>query len=151
MKSLYQDALKVHYKSPIGRDREISASHQSDGYNASCGDEISLFLQIDANNNIIDIAFKSDCCAICTASASILCQLSTKSDLATLNSYYQSLKQRLNNQTNENIVSDVVEFEGLLSIENHPSRINCALLPWQTAIVAMNSPIEINQEVSANA
>jgi len=152
MENLYQDALKAHYKSPIGFNREISVSHQSDGYNASCGDEISLFLQIDANNTIVDIAFKADCCAICTASASILCQLSTNSNLATLNSCHQYLKQQLNNQAGENITQiDITEFECLLPVANHPSRINCALLPWQTAIAAINTPIDFEQTVLTNA
>jgi len=150
MENLYQDALKAHYKSPVGLDCDIKVSHHFDGYNASCGDEISVFLRI-GNAHIIDIAFKTDSCAICTASASILCQLSVGISLAALKSDYQNLKQRLNNQSPEEISLDPSKFECLLPVSHHPSRINCALLPWQTAVAAINSPVEIKQAVPANA
>ncbi len=151
MNNLYQQALKKHYQAPIGLNKHINISHFSEGYNASCGDEISLSMQVDSRSETIDdISFRSDSCAICTASASILCLLSIGINLETLQSYYQYLKTQLNHPcgslnnslltANHSETQKSAEFDILLPISAHPTRINCALLPWQTAIAAFSSP-----------
>ena len=152
MKNLYQAALKVHYTNPVGRNRQICPTHQYDGYNASCGDEISLFLQIGADDSIQDIAFQSDCCAICTASASLLCQISIGNDRNALESDFKNLEYLLNHQSS-NAIEKSSKFECLLPIGHHPGRINCALLPWQAAISAFYSPIntQVSQAAKINA
>jgi nitrogen fixation NifU-like protein len=151
MNNLYQQALKRHYLDPVGLNKRINVSHFSEGYNASCGDEISLSMQVNSNSETIcDISFESDSCAICTASASILCRLSIGIDRKTLQSHYQYLKTQLNHPcdsvnnnplvVNHSETKKTAELDILLPIGAHPGRINCALLPWQTAIAAFNSP-----------
>lgn len=149
MDNLYQAALKSHYSAPIGQNRSISVTHYSDGYNASCGDEISITLQIK-ENTIDDIAFESDSCAICTASASILCKISKQKDLNALQSSYQQLLAALKTST-DNFDLTHQELKILQPISQYPSRVNCALLPWQTAIQAMNSPIVEHKSLTSNA
>jgi len=143
VKNLYQqETLKALYTSPVGKDRPICATHRYEGYNASCGDEISLFLQIGESDSIDDMAFQSDCCAICTASASLLCQISIGNDRNSLESDFQRLEYLLNHQSSISTEKSN-KFECLLPISHHPGRINCALLPWQAAISAFYSPIKI--------
>jgi len=149
MDNLYQTALKSHYSKPIGLNRRICVTHCSDGYNASCGDEISITLQI-RENIIDDIAFESDCCAICTASASIMCKISKQKDLTALELFYQQLLVALRPLA-DNIDTPHQELKILQPISQYPSRINCALLPWQTAIEAMNSPIDEYKGLTTNA
>ncbi len=147
MENLYQDALKTHYLNPIGLDEPICASHCSEGYNASCGDEVTILLDINPTGTLVNsIAFENDSCAICTASASLLCQFAVGKELKSIISCYQYLQKSLNkkdiskpdNQWFDSNTSP--EIACLLSISAHPSRINCALLPWQTAIEAFDTP-----------
>ena len=139
MDNLYQQALKAHYSAPIGQNRRIDGTHSSDGYNASCGDEIRVTLQIN-KNTINDITFESDSCAICTASASILCEVSKQSDLESFRSIYQQLHAALQTTSDvSNLTHQTLKI--LMPIKQYPSRVNCALLPWQTAIEAIQSPI----------
>lgn len=142
MERLYQDALKAHYMTPVGLNRHICVSHQSEGYNASCGDEISVFMQLSDQGVITDISFETDSCAICTASASLLCEISNGLNLQTLTDYYHYLKSTLNLQPNKHSVNiKSSKLDCLFPVSAHPSRVNCALLPWQTAIETFHSPI----------
>ncbi len=162
MEKLYQSALKKHSSSPIGRGRRIEASHFSEGYNASCGDEIDFSLQLNPITGEIDeISFDDDSCAICTASASILCESSLSLTQHKMNRAYLELLSILdpeNNLNNEqkcdSPITEIPESLSVLSpVAAHPSRINCALLPWQTALAAFNKPVAANKknEPTSNA
>ena len=143
MKELYQSALKQHYQTPVGQNKSIIATHAYEGYNASCGDEITFKLRLDHSlKQLENISFDADSCAICTASASILCKLFTKSTVDDLESHFQFLTQHFSGQAQQKSYPiNYAELECLLPVRKHISRINCALLPWQTAIKALNAPV----------
>jgi nitrogen fixation NifU-like protein len=163
MQSLYQDALKRHYKEPLGQKALANPSHQFEGYNASCGDEILFSLQTsNANSMIHEIAFEGDSCAICTASASILCEVTNKQSSHIFNQLHLWLENALRESSNrdETTMKPNTDSIGnpqqstthwtqkldalapLLTVSQFPSRINCALLPWQTFAKALNAPLE---------
>lgn len=152
---LYQTAIKAHSSSPIGRDRKIEATHFSEGYNASCGDEIDFSLALNpSDGKLDDISFKDDSCAICTASASILCDMSTALNKNQVYGLYLSLLSILGckNDPLDAFFLHSIDFSSLKEPENslvtlapvaaHPSRINCALLPWQTVLAAFDKPVK---------
>lgn len=147
MHSLYQAELKKHYTAPIGLNRLIETTHSSEGYNPTCGDEINLHLQINQHQIMTNIAFNSDSCAICTASASLLCQIIKETHTDYLLLYFSYLKSQLKNKpTIQTSFSNAHHLETkqlncLTPVHKHPSRINCALLPWQTALAALNNPV----------
>jgi nitrogen fixation protein NifU and related proteins len=141
---LYQQALKQHNNNPIGLAKSIQATHTAEGYNASCGDEITFQLQLSKNQlHINDLSFDCDCCAICKASASVLCQIANGQDVAWLKQQSALLTESLQ-QANEqsSIKKNLAQpLNFLLPIKQHISRINCALLPWQTALNAARQPL----------
>ncbi|MCF6194028.1 MAG: iron-sulfur cluster assembly scaffold protein [Kangiellaceae bacterium] len=160
MEKLYQKAIKTHYSSPIGRDGSIDATHFSEGYNASCGDEIDFSLQLNPKTGNIDkITFHDESCAICTASASILCALSVDSSQDHVNQLYQELllilRPKLEAKENPNNDSPItnlqISLQILSPVSAHPSRINCALLPWQTVLAAFNKPVAATSTTSVKA
>ncbi len=140
---LYQQALKQHNSNPVGLSKPIQATHTADGYNASCGDEITFSLELSSDHkNIIDISFECDCCAICKASASALCAVSEGRDTDFLKQQTDLLIQLLGlAQPHVTIENFEKQLEFLLPIKKHISRHNCALLPWQTALEAIACPI----------
>jgi nitrogen fixation protein NifU and related proteins len=141
MDDLYNTALMAHFSNPYGLDRSIDASHCSEGYNARCGDEITFYLAISNGQQITDIAFESESCAVCTASASILCQLLRGKSRQTLHDNYQQLTSLFGKTKKFSNLKLTSELASLSNIALYPSRINCALLPWQTALDAIQSPI----------
>jgi len=146
MEQLYQDVLKTHYTTPIGFNKAIDPTHIAEGYNATCGDEITIKIKISKKDQSIkEIAFESDSCAICNASASILCQEILHMDTYSLKHYYQYLESKFKNKISATNDSNIPEqLNSLLEVKTYPTRINCALLPWQTAIDAINSA-ELNK------
>jgi nitrogen fixation NifU-like protein len=136
---LYQEALKTHSSSPVGLEVFVNTTHYHDGYNSSCGDEINFSLEIEPTIGTIKaISFSHDSCAICTASASILCEQVkgyTKQDFEVL---FETLNSTLQGSPQENCSNTLIKI--LTPVSKFPSRINCALLPWQTVLAAFDSP-----------
>lgn len=141
LSQLYQQEIKKHSRNPIGQKRQFERSHQADGYNPSCGDELNVYVKVDHNQKIEMIGFESDACAICTASASLLCQHVEGKTLAETQQDIQIISQSL--LQNTPLAYDTLNC--LLPVSLHKSRIGCALLPWQTLGQALPISIDINK------
>ncbi len=145
MIELYQQTLTQHSNHPIGLMRPIAATHRAEGYNASCGDELTFSLQIEkSTQRILDISFNCDCCAICKASASALCELVIDQDIQYIQQQASELDRQLNGMSSladQDTLALSSKLTFLVPVKNHLSRINCALLPWQTVIKACGTPV----------
>ena len=135
---LYQQALLIHHKNPIGFERDINSNYQLAGYNSACGDEITIKVKA-VNKVILQVAFSGESCAICRASASILCQ---KIEQLAISDYAKLSSQlRLLLSGEHSCEQGLVEaFLPLLSVVNYPVRQQCALLPWQTLDKLITAP-----------
>ena len=69
--NLYQEVILDHNKKPRNWGVLENYTHFSEGINPLCGDHIHLSL-IALNNQIKDMKFNGESCAICKASASIM-------------------------------------------------------------------------------
>ncbi len=137
---LYNDALKKQALDPIGLNKTINITHSVEGYNASCGDEITIHLElVDDNTRINDIAFETESCAICRASASLLCQSVEGLSVKKVSSITKQLQITLKGTNNDSQIELAkLNLELLSPISQFPSRVNCALLPWETVLDAFN-------------
>ena len=126
---LYHQALMQHHKKPTGFNVDISGANvnSANGENPECGDEITISARIE-RGVINDIVFSGYSCAICRASASMMCEtlvtLTAEQALGTISDVHYSFKvQKLFEQ----------ELSPLNSVFSLPIRQQCALLPWRTA------------------
>ncbi len=71
---LYRDVIRNHAAEPTGYRNKIEATHRHEEYNPLCGDRIEVQLRVAAGA-IEAAAFDGEACAICLASASMLCGL----------------------------------------------------------------------------
>ncbi len=133
--SLYQQALLSHHQSPVGFERDIHVTNECDGHNAACGDDIMVKIN-KVGTTITQLAFTGDSCAICRASASIMCQ---QVEHLTVAQYHQLYSQLLMCFQDDSVFSEV--FLPLSSVAQYPIRQQCALLPWQT-LTSLLSAIE---------
>ena len=135
---LYNDALKQQALNPIGLNKTINITHSVEGYNASCGDEITLHLELSDNNTLVrDISFETESCAICRASASLLCQSVTGQSTEQVAVITKKLQTLLKEKPDDyELAMENLKLELLSPISQFPSRVNCALLPWETLIGA---------------
>lgn len=106
-----QEYLLDHYHNPrnFGLPK-FEFTHYAKALNASCGDEIEVWINVGDDNKIADIAFNGEGCSIAIASASLLTEDIKHKDLLVI--------QSLDN----NYIRD------LLQITLTPSRIRCSTL-----------------------
>src|ERR1044071_2393030 len=67
----YDDLVMDHIKHARNYRVLADASHQAQGSNPLCGDELVIYLSTK-HERIVDIAFQCTCCGISMASASIM-------------------------------------------------------------------------------
>ena len=69
LRELYQEVILDHGRNPRNfRDLE-AATAKAYGNNPLCGDQLTVYLTLDADGRVADVAFKGRGCAISVASA----------------------------------------------------------------------------------
>ncbi|GHE92213.1 iron-sulfur cluster assembly scaffold protein [Thalassotalea profundi] len=132
---LYQEVLLKHHKTPTGFEVEINNTHSADGVNAACGDEIVVYAQVEAGT-ITALGFSGDSCAICRASASIMCSYLTNVEVDQVEAIIEHTISIINStHTDELICAEVLQ--PLLAVGKFPVRRQCAILPWRTFVKAV--------------
>jgi len=153
---LYREAVKRHAAEPVGYRAPIEATHRYEMYNALCGDRIEISLRV-TGGQVEAAAFEGEACAICRASASMLCSLAPTRPVAWLRSSSDLLQEALKgsdlNREQGSLLrsreadSDQSEdantalpdaLKPLLGVRGYPSRRRCATLPWEAALKALD-------------
>ena len=132
--SIYSAALMDHNAHPDYKYELEDATHSHDGINASCGDEMTLYLRIDdASDTIEEASFTGHGCAISQASADMMAGLlegETINEARRLSGLFIGMIQ--GNELSEEDVEDLDEAAELQSISRMPARVKCAELAWRT-------------------
>ena len=100
---------------------------EADTNNESCIDEIHLQVKVD-HQQIIDMHFDGEACAICTSSASIMIDTLIGKSIQDVKDI---LSQFLNMIDEKEYDASILEQAIVYSdIYKQPNRKKCALLPW---------------------
>jgi nitrogen fixation protein NifU and related proteins len=111
--NLYQAQILDRSKHPRFGGVIEQPTHQSEGANLSCGDEIAWTACIADDNKITELKHKTRACAVCAASADLLAEeLQGKSP------------QEIQDWNTERVTE-------MLGIPLSPVRLKCALLPLE--------------------
>lgn len=133
--NLYRDAVVNHAAEPVGYQQEIAATHRCALHNPLCGDNVEVQFRI-ANELIEAAAFTGESCAICMASASMLCEAMPGKPSADVAQQFDLLRAALQDKQRE---PGLDSLKALLAVRRYPSRIRCALLPWEAGVKALAS------------
>ena len=132
--SIYSAALMDHNAHPDYKYEMDDATYSHDGINASCGDEMTLFLKVNNDTDVIEEAsFTGHGCAISQASADMMAGLlegETVEEAKRLSSLFIGMIQ--GNELTEDDKEDLDEAAELQSISRMPARVKCAELAWRT-------------------
>lgn len=129
----YRETVLRHSVSPTGFRRAIEATHEGECYNPLCGDRVTVRFRVE-DGRIGAAAFDGEACAICLASASMLCAHAPGRTVRELGATRDWLKGLLDGR--ERTDGDP-ELLALAGVRRYPSRIRCALLPWEAAEKAL--------------
>lgn len=141
MKSLemYQETLLAHNEQPHHFYALSHPSHQAQGKNPLCGDEITVYMQIE-NDILRTISFTGQGCAICKASASLM---TARLEGKTIVQAKEEAERILAWLTDAFFPcpKDLGELEALQGVRNFPMRLKCATLAWHTFQKACDTPV----------
>ena len=129
---LYTEVIGEHSRSPENKGELAAATVRERGHNPSCGDEITLELQIE-NGIIKDAAFTGVGCAISQASTDIMIDLmrgKTVEEAQRLAQLFTAMIKR--EVTDDATLEELDEEIALKNISNMPARVKCAVLAWHT-------------------
>lgn len=130
---LYRETIVEHAVRPTGFEAGIDATHSRELYNPLCGDRVEVQLRIDGEH-IEAMAFRGEACAICMASASMMCAHQAGGPVADLRVTHDWLKAALSGGADSGQIEPLLP---LLGVRAYPSRVRCALLPWEAAVQAL--------------
>jgi nitrogen fixation NifU-like protein len=124
---LYRQVIMDHYTHPRNSGTLTADSISVDVRNPTCGDEITLQLQIE-DGIVKDVRFKGTGCSISMASASMMSE-AIKGKPVTEALHLSKEFRRL--MKGEEVDPDLLgEIESLAGVSKFPARIKCATLAW---------------------
>jgi nitrogen fixation NifU-like protein len=128
--SMYQEIILDHYKNPHHRGLREPYDAEVRHLNPTCGDEITLRIQLDGET-VKDVSYDSEGCSISQASASVMADLVIGKDLATATAAYDEFLALMQSkgqlEPDEEVLEDAIAFQG---VSKYPARVKCALLAW---------------------
>lgn len=130
---LYREVILANAVDPVGHGREIEATHRAARNNPLCGDDIEIRLLVESGS-IRDAAFTGQACAICLASASLLCAHLPGQETGAVSTTLDAFNDSLG--TPQNVICPGY-LQPLLGVRDYPARIACATLPWEAALAAL--------------
>lgn len=143
LKDLYQQVIVDHNKHPRNFREIESCSHDADGYNPLCGDQLHVYLCVDDQNIVKDMSFKGTGCAISIASASLMTEKMTGKTVDEVKNLFKEFQHMVTSDiTEEQDFSHLGKLAALAGVREFPSRIKCAILCWHTVQAALSGDSE---------
>lgn len=131
-RTFYNEILTEHNIHPMHKTKMIEPQKSLRGVNPSCGDDITLQLNVSDDGIIEDGAFFGDGCAISQASADMMLELvigkSVEESLKLKDTFLKMIKDKITDEELEMLE----EAGSLKDISHMPSRVKCAVLGWRT-------------------
>lgn len=133
---LYKELILEHYKHPRNKGTLENALVE-EGINPSCGDEVKLFLRLE-DNEIADVKFIGEGCAISQASASMMTEAIKGKSLEEVAMLTQQFKAMIHGEESADELGDLKMLQGISKLH---ARVKCATLPWVTLEQAVKAGI----------
>jgi nitrogen fixation NifU-like protein len=136
LRDLYQEVILDHNKQPRNFRAIDSASHQANGHNPLCGDQVTIYLAVK-DGVIEDISFQGRGCAISTASASLMTTILKGKTLAEAEQLFGKFHDMVT--TDDDPPGDMGKLAVLSGVREYPSRVKCATLAWHAMQAALEN------------
>ncbi|MBT6204053.1 MAG: SUF system NifU family Fe-S cluster assembly protein, partial [Rhodospirillaceae bacterium] len=75
LRDLYQEVILDHGKNPRNFRHPDDCNRQAEGDNPLCGDQLAVYLKLNGEGMVEDVAFQGRGCAISMASASMMTEM----------------------------------------------------------------------------
>ena len=144
---LYQEVILDHNRSPRNFRTIAHANRQAQGYNPLCGDQVTVYLDLE-DGVIKDISFQGSGCAISKASASMMtAELKGKTETEA-KKLFENVHKMLTGEFSDNGLTGAKSMGKLAILSGvckFPARVKCASLAWHT----VNSALKGDEKVAS--
>lgn len=131
---LYQELILEHSKRPQHAGLREPFDAESHHVNTSCGDEITLRVDVEGDGDdavIKDVSYDAIGCSISVASASMLAENLMGLTLREASEVFGATRTMLTSKGqeagDEEVIGDAIALAG---VSKYPARVKCALLSW---------------------
>jgi len=146
LSELYQQVILDHNKKPRNFRKLETANHIAEGYNPLCGDQLTIYLNLE-DDFVKEVGFEGSGCAISKAAASMMTQAvkgkSKEQAEHLFQEFHSMVTGELNEETEENNLGNLKIFAG---VREFPVRVKCATLAWHTLHAALNKEHQVSTE-----
>lgn len=146
LSDLYQEVILDHNKNPRNYRVIESADKHADGHNPLCGDQLTVYLAMEADK-VTDVAFVGSGCAISKASASMMTQTvkgkTREEALILFDEFHRMVLGELDEESDDNTLGKLKIFAG---VREFPARVKCASLSWHTMKAALENEDVVSTE-----
>ena len=147
LKDLYQEIILDHGKNPRNLGKFDNYNKDAKGNNPLCGDNVHVYLRLNENKKVEDIAFEGHGCAISMASASIMTDMvrgkEEKEVKEIVNDFLGMIKEKDSLATNILKDDEKTKLMSLSGVKQYPMRVKCATLSWHTLTSALDNSDQI--------
>lgn len=138
LQELYQSIILDHNRRPKNYGALEGSTHQAEGRNPLCGDEVRVELRL-TDDAIDDVRFTASGCAVSRASASIMTQAvkgRTRAEVEQLFTRFHDLVtgRARPDAAEGRALGEMAAFSG---VARFPVRVKCASMPWHTLQAAL--------------
>ena len=145
LEDLYREIILDHYRAPRNRgELPVPPARKAEGFNPLCGDEVVLYLDIDADSGVVrDVKIEGQGCSISQASSSMMSAAVKGQPVQDARQLIRAFKalmsiheSKLEGESDGSDLSDELEgvrlgdLEALQGVVKFPVRIKCATLAW---------------------
>jgi nitrogen fixation NifU-like protein len=148
LEDLYREIILDHYRTPRNRgELPTPPAVAAQGHNPLCGDEITVYLQLDGDT-VSDVKVGGQGCSISQSSASMMSQAIKGHTVAEVRALVRRFKGMMSIE-DAGVDGDgepaaelaLGDLEALQGVVKFPVRIKCATLAWNTLLDALDRPL----------
>ena len=147
LKDLYQEIILDHGKNPRNLGKFDNYNKDAKGNNPLCGDNVHVYLRLNENKKVEDIAFEGHGCAISMASASIMTDMvrgkEEKEVKEIVTDFLGMIKEKDSLETNILKDDEKTKLMSLSGVKQYPMRVKGATLSWHTLTSALDNSDQI--------
>ena len=150
LEDLYREIILDHYRTPRNRgELPVPPARHAEGHNPLCGDEITVYLDVDTGDDvatITDVKVTGQGCSISQSSASMMSAAIKGKTVPEVRALVRKFKGMMSIETaddgDEPVGDDISlgDLEALQGVVKFPVRIKCATLAWNTLLEALEAP-----------
>ena len=132
LEQLYTELILEHNQDKRNKRKLDEATIAEHGHNPSCGDDLTL--ELDVKDGVVrEAAYTGSGCAISQASASMMIDLITgkrvEEALELVETFLGMIRKDVTDEAALEVLEDAMALQ---NISNMPARVKCAVLAWHT-------------------